>query len=240
MLHGTAATVVLLRDAPGGLQVLLLERPRGRGSFAGAWVFPGGRVDPGDYGLPADSAQPTAHDDGELAAALRAGVRETAEETGLHLAEPGLVRLSCWEPPPEAPRRYRTWFFLAEAPEGEILLSPEEHVDAVWLTPAEAFGRQREGSMELYPPTWVTLYGLLGVETVAAALAAAGAASPQTYTTRQLPGRVPPVMVWHGDADYPEGAGGNEPPGPDSGGTDSVRRHRLVLNGNGWSYERTP
>ncbi len=230
MLHGTAATAVLLRDAPEGLQVLLLERPRHRGSFAGAWVFPGGRVDPEDYGLPVppnDSAVPAADDDGELAAAVRAAVRETAEETGLRLAEPDLVRLSCWEPPPEAPRRYRTWFFLGEAPEGEILLSPDEHVDAVWVTPAEAFRRQQAGTMELYPPTWVTLHGLMNADTVAAALAAAGAAAPQTFTTRQLPGQVPPVMVWQGDAEYPE-----LPGEPES-------RHRLVMNGDGWLYERT-
>jgi len=228
MLHGTAATVVLLRDAPDGLQVLLLERPRHRGSFAGAWVFPGGRVDPEDYGLPAGSAEPAANDDGELAAALRAGVRETGEETGLHLQEPDLVRLSCWEPPPEAPRRYRTWFFLARAPEGEILLSPDEHVDAVWLSPAEAFRRQQAGTMELYPPTWVTLHGLAGAQTVAAALAAAEAAEPLTYTTRQLAGQEPPVMVWHGDAEYPQAPGEPE------------ARHRLVMDADGWVYERTP
>ena len=33
-----AATVVLLRDAGDGLEVLMIERPD-RGSFAGAWVF---------------------------------------------------------------------------------------------------------------------------------------------------------------------------------------------------------
>ena len=51
---GVAATVVLLRDSPEGPEVLLLERPRHRGSFAGAWVFPGGGVDPEDR-LPTDA-----------------------------------------------------------------------------------------------------------------------------------------------------------------------------------------
>lgn len=231
MLHGTAATVVLLRDAPEGLQVLLLERPRNRGSFAGAWVFPGGVVDPGDYARPVPGEEPapsTADDGGEPAAVRRAAVRETAEETGLSLPETSLVQLSCWEPPPEAPRRYRTWFFLAEAPAGDILLSPEEHMDAVWVTPAEAFRRQQEGTMELFPPTWVSLHGLAGAHSVADALAAAEAAEPLTYTTRQLPGQVPPVMVWHGDAEYPE-----VPGEPES-------RHRLIMNPRGWLYERTP
>src|SRR6187399_1716754 len=66
-----AATVVLLRDGDHGLEVLMIERPD-RGSFAGAWVFPGGKLDPGD-GDPAD----------EPATALRAGTRETWEETGV-------------------------------------------------------------------------------------------------------------------------------------------------------------
>ena len=39
-----AATVVLLRDGAGGLEVLMIERPD-RGSFAGAWVFPGGKLE---------------------------------------------------------------------------------------------------------------------------------------------------------------------------------------------------
>ena len=238
MMHGTAATVVLLRDSADGLQVLLLERPRHRGSFAGAWVFPGGLVDPQD----ADGGNASgggnangADDDVKLAAARRAGVRETAEETGLALAAPDLVRLSCWVPPPEAPRRYKTEFFLAKAPAGEVVLSPDEHVASAWLTPAEAFRRQREGTMDLVPPTWVTLHGLLHHNTVAEALAAAAAAVPETFATRQLSGQDPLVMVWAGDAEYPDEAV--------AAGTarrsDPARRHRLVLGTGGWSYQRS-
>lgn len=225
MLHGTAATVVLLRDAPDGLQVLLLERPRHRGSFAGAWVFPGGVVDP------SDAAEPTENDDAELAAARRAAVRETAEETGLALRPAELVRLSCWVPPPEAPRRWKTEFFMASAPAGDIRLSPGEHIDAAWLTPADALRRSRAGTMDLVPPTWVTLHGLLGSRSAAEALAGAAAAVPETYATRQLPGQGPPVMVWHGDAEYPEAEG----PAP----ADPSRRHRLVRDGTAWIYQRT-
>lgn len=228
MLHGTAATVVLLRDAPGGLRVLLLERVRHRGSFAGAWVFPGGVVDPGD------SVEPAAGDDAELAAARRAAVRETEEETGLVLQPEELVPLSCWVPPPEAPRRWKTDFFLSAAPGGAVRLNPEEHVDAVWLSPAEALRRGREGTMDLVPPTWVTLHGLLDRRNVADALAAAAAALPEKYETRQLAGSGPLVMVWRGDAEYPgTGEGTGEPAGP-------ARLHRLVRDGTAWIYRRTP
>ena len=40
-----AGTAVLLRPTPEGFAVLLMRRPD-RGSFAGAWVFPGGKVEP--------------------------------------------------------------------------------------------------------------------------------------------------------------------------------------------------
>ena len=42
-----AATVVLLRDSSSGLEVLMIEWPD-RGSFAGAWVFPGGKLEVDD------------------------------------------------------------------------------------------------------------------------------------------------------------------------------------------------
>jgi 8-oxo-dGTP pyrophosphatase MutT (NUDIX family) len=45
---GPASTVVLARDAEEGLEVLMLRRPQRSGFAAGAWVFPGGRVDPAD------------------------------------------------------------------------------------------------------------------------------------------------------------------------------------------------
>ena len=84
-----AATVALLREGGDGLEVLLLERPD-RGSFAGAWVFPGGKLDDADR-----------HDadESEEAVARRAGAREVEEECGLVVAPESLVPLSCWNPP---------------------------------------------------------------------------------------------------------------------------------------------
>ena len=100
-----AATVVVLRDAPSGLEVLMIERPD-RGSFAGAWVFPGGKLEPGDQ---------LTSDELEEDVARRAGVRETVEETGLVVDPAALTTLSCWDPPPGLALRIRTWFFLAPA-----------------------------------------------------------------------------------------------------------------------------
>jgi len=43
-----AATVVVVRDAPHGLEVLMLRRTESRDHTSGAWVFPGGLLDAAD------------------------------------------------------------------------------------------------------------------------------------------------------------------------------------------------
>ena len=43
-----AATIVVLRDGPGGIEVLLSRRAERGDHNSGAWVFPGGIVEPGD------------------------------------------------------------------------------------------------------------------------------------------------------------------------------------------------
>jgi 8-oxo-dGTP pyrophosphatase MutT (NUDIX family) len=43
-----AATVLLLREFQGELEVLMMRRGTGLSFMAGMWVFPGGRVDPSD------------------------------------------------------------------------------------------------------------------------------------------------------------------------------------------------
>lgn len=90
-----AATVVMLRDAPEGLQVFMLERHIKSDFAGGAYVFPGGKVDEADCGLPADRWIGL---DPEVAAARMqvapsealgyhvAAVRELFEEAGILLA----------------------------------------------------------------------------------------------------------------------------------------------------------
>jgi 8-oxo-dGTP pyrophosphatase MutT (NUDIX family) len=86
---------VLLRDAPAGLEVLLLRRNERAGFVPGAYVFPGGRVDPGDAapetlarvdGLtPARAAERLglATGDPPAIAFYVAALREAFEETGV-------------------------------------------------------------------------------------------------------------------------------------------------------------
>jgi 8-oxo-dGTP pyrophosphatase MutT (NUDIX family) len=217
-LHGDAATVVLLRDADGGPEVLLLERLRHRGSFAGAWVFPGGYVDPGDRG-----------DDGLDAAARRAASRETLEETGLAVDPGSLAHLSVWLPPASAPKRLRTWFFLAPAPDQEIVLNADEHLDHLWLRPADMLERHGRGEVSLVTPTWVTLHGLTEAASVREAIASAAAAAPETFSSRMLslPGGGQSVL-WEGDAEYGAAGGGpGQDPSPAARGGAGTPRHRL-------------
>jgi 8-oxo-dGTP pyrophosphatase MutT (NUDIX family) len=89
-----AATVVLLRDSPDGLEVWLLTRVTQMAFAGGMAVFPGGRVDTADTALPfaAGAEQRTATRLGcsidEARALLGAAVRETFEETGVLLSVP--------------------------------------------------------------------------------------------------------------------------------------------------------
>jgi 8-oxo-dGTP pyrophosphatase MutT (NUDIX family) len=82
-----AATILLLRDAPGGLEVFMVKRHHQIDFVAGALVFPGGKVEKGD----ADAALNEFFDGGESwTATMRAmgagAIREAFEESGILLA----------------------------------------------------------------------------------------------------------------------------------------------------------
>ncbi|BDZ53965.1 hypothetical protein GCM10025870_10380 [Agromyces marinus] len=190
-LVGSAATVVLIRDGARGAEVLLGERPHDRGSFAGAWVFPGGAVDEADAG-----SDPV----GSREAARRAAVRETYEEVGLRLGVDDLIEFALWNPPKGVPKRMRTWFFAARAPLGDIHLAVDEFVEAEWLTPVEALERHAEGAMTLFPPTWVTLHELRWAGTADDALAALDAQELRAYTGRFDDDRT--TLFWQEDEHF--------------------------------------
>jgi 8-oxo-dGTP pyrophosphatase MutT (NUDIX family) len=97
-----AATVLLLRESAGELEVLMMRRGAGLAFMAGMWVFPGGRLDAADASpetlarlgpAPATSAGAALHatdgaplDAGQVAALQVAACRETFEEAGVLLA----------------------------------------------------------------------------------------------------------------------------------------------------------
>lgn len=122
-----AATLILVR---GGREVMMGQRAKGHVFMPDKWVFPGGRVDPGDAKLKAATELTP-----ETEALLRMGgvvrrpprafalaaVRETLEEAGLTLggeAGPELDKLRFVAraiTPPYRPRRFDARFFLADA-----------------------------------------------------------------------------------------------------------------------------
>ncbi|GAA1365028.1 NUDIX domain-containing protein [Arthrobacter rhombi] len=91
-----AATVVLLRDGDQGPEAFTMTRAATMAFSAGATVFPGGRVDPGDD-LPEQFWSGTnlewwgtrlGGDPATVRSLLAAAVRETFEECGVLLARP--------------------------------------------------------------------------------------------------------------------------------------------------------
>lgn len=130
-----AATLILVRSRR---EVMMGQRAKGHVFMPDKWVFPGGRVDPGDARLRA-ACELTA----DTEALLRAGglvrrpprafalaaVRETREEAGLVLGDdqgPDLSKLQFVAraiTPPYRPRRFDARFFLADA---EAVLAHDE------------------------------------------------------------------------------------------------------------------
>jgi 8-oxo-dGTP pyrophosphatase MutT (NUDIX family) len=216
-----AATVVLARDADAGPEVLLIERPD-RGSFAGAWVFPGGKVEDADAaGLPSPPA--------EQDVARVAGVRETWEETSLVIDAADLVLLSRWDPPAGVPLRIRTWFLVGRAPAQTLVLQPDEAVSFQWSRPADVLAAHARGELTLYPPTWVTLHGLAGHPDVDTLLAQVRLGGIGEFATRVRRGEGGAVFSWPDDAEY-----------DDAGAGASTARHRLEAGALPWVYMRHP
>src|ERR1700761_6153820 len=159
-----AASIVLLRrggkHAQRALEVLLLQRTDKARFMPGAWVFPGGSVDP---------------DDGEGPDGYRAcAVRELREEAGIALpADEELVPFCRWITPEIVPMRFDAWFFLALAP-AHTPPEPDgqETVDARWFEPAAALAAHAAGELVLPFPTRTQLGWLAAHPTSDAALAA--------------------------------------------------------------------
>lgn len=229
-----AATVILLRDDRHGPSTLMLRR-NPRGAFGGMWVFPGGRVEPEDHQATAastDSASadvPSTDADRTEAVMRRAAVREAVEESGLLLEPHELTPFSRWLPPPETRRRFDTWFFVARAVDGDVVVDGQEIHDHAWLHPAEVLELRQKGEVDLAPPTFVTLHDLANVGSVDEAVDLARRRQPPPfYQSRFASHDGEQVLLWHGDAGYE--TVDSEADGP---------RHRLWMWSSGWVYERT-
>jgi len=216
-----AATVILLRDGPTGLETLMLRR-NSKIVFGGMWVFPGGRLDEADWaGIPEGD---------DLAASRVAASREAMEECALPVDAHEMVPFSHWTPPPITPKRFLTWFFAARARDGEVAIDDGEIKESEWISPSGVLARQAAKEVELAPPTFVSLSELSTFPSVDDALSAVAARQPERFATRiGVREGIGPVAMWHGDNGYDAGDPGGDGP-----------LHRLTMTKGGpWTYERT-
>jgi 8-oxo-dGTP pyrophosphatase MutT (NUDIX family) len=157
-----AASLILLREAADGSEVLLVQRNPQQRFMGGAWVFPGGAVHAEEDADPAASA-----------------VRELEEEAGTALTEETeLVPFSRWITPEGegVTIRFDTWFYAARAPDGaEARADGGECIDARWLTPAAALAAHADDRLALVFPTIKHLELLAETPSVEETLAAARA-----------------------------------------------------------------
>ncbi len=135
-----AASVLVLRDGPAGLEVFMVLRSPALAFSSGALVFPGGKIDPedGDARLAARASGPLEQPAG---ARRIAAIRELFEETGILLARRAGAPLA----PGEAARiqaRWRGAVHSGRAPFRQFLEAEDLVADtaglahfAHWITP---------------------------------------------------------------------------------------------------------
>ena len=177
-----AASLILVRERSGAPpELLMVERAGGLAFAAGAYVFPGGRIDEADRQL-----ANVAGIDAAAVAAIRETVEETAVPVGLSplpgaetaralqdslvadaplaevLSEHGLeIDVSTltpwarWVPKFHAVRRFDTLFYVARCPDGEWKprVIEGECTLAAWLTASEVLERDQRGEARLIFPT---------------------------------------------------------------------------------------
>ena len=176
-----AATVMLLRDTPNGIEVFMLRRTKAAAFAGGMYVFPGGKVDAADgdgdegYAIAAirecyeEAGVLLATDtngamvaDGHPALAHRQAVydgdvdlRALCAEHDLLPAIDDLVWVSHWITPiGESPRRFDTRFFLAVAPlEQSSRHDDNETIASAWVRPRDALRQHEQREITMMPPT---------------------------------------------------------------------------------------
>lgn len=217
-----AATVVMLREGSNGVETLLLKRNQKLAFHGGAWVFPGGRIDPEDYtaaGHPTDM----------VAAGRHAAVREVQEEAGVSITVADLRLFSRWVTPEEAPKRFDALFFLARAGDEPVQVDGGEIHEHRWLRPDDALALHRPGAFDLAPPTFVTLTALAQHRTLTEVFAAVPADTMELFVPQLRVTAEGACCLYAGDAAY--GGWDIDVPGP---------RHRLLMTEAGWRYQRSP
>jgi 8-oxo-dGTP pyrophosphatase MutT (NUDIX family) len=180
-----AASVILLRDGPEAMEVLLVQRNPEQRFMGGAWVFPGGAV------RGQEEHRRTAR-------------RELEEEAGIRLDDDSaLVPFSRWITPAQVKVRFDTRFYAARAPSGaEPTPDGAECVDARWLAPQSALDLFSRGELTLVFPTIKHLEQLVGFRSSAETLAAASRRPVESIEPRVVVEGGSGRVVMPGEAGY--------------------------------------
>jgi len=105
-----------------------------------------------------------------------ASIVDMVEAEDLEIATELMTPYAHWITPTFVPKRFDTWFFLAEAPEDQVALHDgSESTDSVWIGPQEAIDEAKTGKRTLVHATTKNLELLAEGKTVAGAIAAASA-----------------------------------------------------------------
>jgi len=235
-----AATVIPLRDGPGGLEVLMLRRDKDLSFAGGMWVFPGGRIDPEDFpdGGRSDGTPTSGRSADDLEAAARvAALREADEEAAIALEPATVRRWTHWTPPsrPQAEglmsHRFTTAFFVGVAigDTDDVTIDDGEIRAHRWVGPSEMLELHAAGEVTLAPPTFITLTQLAGHRNPAEVLMAAPKRVDDIEHFATRVGVIDGgwVALYHDDVAYDGGEVDADGP-----------RHRLHM-GDRWHYERS-
>ncbi len=103
-----------------------------------------------------------------------ASILDLVEAEDLELATDLMTPYAHWITPTFVPKRFDTWFFLAEAPEDQVALHDgSESTDSVWIGAQEAIDEATAGKRTLVHATQKNLELLAEGGTVAGAIASA-------------------------------------------------------------------
>jgi len=103
-----------------------------------------------------------------------ATIVDLAEAEDLEIATDLMTPFAHWITPTFAPRRFDTWFFLAEAPEDQVALHDgSESVDSVWIGAQQAIDEATAGKRTLVHATLKNLELLVDGKTVVGAISQA-------------------------------------------------------------------
>ena len=100
-----------------------------------------------------------------------ANMNEFAAASDLVFDFEAMHLISRWVTPKAMPKRFNTYFFLAEFPKNQVPAPDNyEAVRAGWFTPSEALVKSARGEYLLVPPTYWTLNDLLEYNSVSEAI----------------------------------------------------------------------